>query len=99
MVKFASSCIPIATRHTGRGGYGVQLAPASHAIRAPPRRFCGMFAMNLLTIIRRRLQKAAFECSVEAGGVLVSNGVRDFLNALVAVCEKAGGSLESLLAQ
>jgi len=74
-------------------------ANPSHAMRAPHRLFNGMFAVKLLAIMRGRLQKAAFERPVEAGRVLVSNGMCNFLDAQVAVREKMGGSLESLFAQ
>jgi hypothetical protein len=73
-------------------------AHPGNAIRAPHQLSNGVFAVNLLAIICGGLQKAALECSVEAGRVLVSNGMRNFLNAQVAVCEKICGPLESLFA-
>ena len=79
----------------------IQLAAPhpGHAIRAPLWLYFGVFAFNLFAIMRGGLQKAPFECPIEAGRVLVTNGMRDLLDAQVAVCEKIGGSQESSFAQ
>ncbi len=58
-----------------------------------------MFVFNLFAIMRGRLKKAPFECSVEAGRVLVSDSMRNLFDAQVAVCEEMGSSPESLFAQ